>query len=80
MARGCQFASLALDAETPEQLPGLSQSTTLAHSLVLRAMMILASAEGFSITEAGRRVGASAQALGKWRLRFLDHGVEGGPA
>ncbi len=50
MARGCQFASLALDAETPEQLPGLSQSTTLAHNLVLRAMMILASAEGFSIT------------------------------
>jgi len=38
--------------------------------------MILASAEGVSSTEAGWRVGASPQAVGKWRRRFLELGGE----
>ncbi len=65
MPRGRQLAPLELDAETREQLTGLSQSTTLPHSLVLRAKMILASAEGISDTAVGRRDGASPQAVGK---------------
>ena len=77
MPRGRQLAPLELDAETREQLTGLSQSTTLPHSLVLRAKMILASAEGISDTAVGRRVGASPQAVGKWRRRFLQRGVDG---
>ena len=77
MPRGRQLAPLALDAETREQLTGLSQSTTLPHSVVLWAKMVLASAEGLSNTEVGRRVGASPQAVGKWRRRFLERGVEG---
>ena len=77
MPRGRQLAPLALDKETHEQLTGLSQSTTLPHSLVLRAKMILSSAEGLSNTEVGRRVGASGQAVGKWRRRFLELGLEG---
>ncbi len=36
MPRGRRHTPLALDAETREQLAGLSQSTTLPHSLVLR--------------------------------------------
>ena len=60
MLRECQLAPLALDEETRGQLTGLSQSTTLPHSLMLQAKMILASAEGISNTEAGRHVGAIA--------------------
>ena len=77
MPRGRQLAPLTLDPETRKQLTSLAQSTALPHSLVLRAKMILASAEGLSNTAVGRRVGASAQAVGKWRRRFLELGLEG---
>ena len=59
MPRGRQLAPLILDEETREQLLGLAKSTTLPHSVVLRAKMILASAEGRTNTEAGRRLATS---------------------
>ncbi len=68
---------LTLDEETRELLLGLSKSTTLPHRVVLRAKMILASAEGLTNTDTGRRVGASPQAVGKWRRRFLENGLSG---
>ena len=77
MPPGRQLAPLTLDQETHKQLTSLAQSTALPHSLVLRAKMILASAEGLSNTAVGHRVGASAQAVGKWRRRFLELGLEG---
>lgn len=77
MPPGRQLAPLTLDKETHNQLTGLAQSTTLPHSLVLRAKMILASAEGLSNTAVGQRLGASGQAVGKWRRRFLESGVQG---
>ena len=77
MPRGRQLAPLTFDEETREQLLGVSKSTTLPHRVVLRAKMILASAEGLTNTEAGRRVGASPQAVGKWRRRFLENGLSG---
>ena len=48
-----------LDEETRQQLQSLSRSTTQPHRIVLRAKTILASTEGISNTEAGRRVAAS---------------------
>ena len=77
MPRGRQLALLILDEETGEQLLGLSKSTTLPHSVVLRAKMILASGECLTNTGAGLRVGASPQAVGKWRRRFLQSGLSG---
>ena len=58
MPRGLQLTPLTFDQETHKQLTSLAQSTALPHSLVLRAKMILASAEGLSNTAVGRRVGA----------------------
>ena len=49
----------------------------LPHGLVLRARMILASAEGLTNRAVAERVGASPQAVGKWRRRFLERGVQG---
>lgn len=77
MPRGRQLAPLILDVKTREQLLGLSKSTTLPHSVVQRAKMILAGAEGLTNTEAALRVGASPQAVGKWRRRFLESGLSG---
>ena len=39
--------------------------------------MILASAEGLTNRAVAERVGASPQAVGKWRRRFLERGVQG---
>ena len=77
MPRGRQLAPLILDVETREQLLGVSKSTTLPHSVVLRVRTILASTEGLASTGAARRVGTSPQAVGKWRRCFLERGVSG---
>ena len=39
--------------------------------------MILASAEGITNAAVAHRVGASPQAVGKWRKRYLDGGIQG---
>ena len=49
----------------------------MPRALVVRARIILASAEGLTNAEVARRVGASPQAVGKWRRRFLAAGVQG---
>ena len=53
----------------------LAESTTLPHSLVLLAKMILPSAEAISRIEGVRCVSVSAQAPGKRRGRFLEGGT-----
>ena len=50
----------------------LAESTTLPHSLVLLAKMILPSADGISRIEVVRCVSVSVQAPGKRRGRFLE--------
>ncbi len=77
MPTGRQLAPLSLDARTRSALLSLSQASALPRSVALRAKMILVSAEGITNTEAGRRVGASPQAVGKWRRRFLERGPDG---
>ena len=60
-----------------DQLKGVADSTAMPYGVVLRARMILACAEGLTNAAVARRVGASPQAVGKWRRRFLDAGIEG---
>ena len=77
MRRGPKLAELTLSGEQQEQLEGVAASTSMPHGLVVRARMILACAEGLSNVAVAAKVGASPQAVGKWRRRFLEHGVEG---
>ena len=77
MPRGRQLAPLTLSTEQRDQLKGVAHSTTMPHALVLRARMILASAEGLTNAAVARRVGASPQAVSKWRGRFLAAGILG---
>lgn len=77
MPRGRKLMPLTLNQQQQQQLKGVADSTTMPHGVVLRARMILACAEGLTNAAVARRVGASPQAVGKWRRRFLDAGIEG---
>ena len=77
MPRGRPLPPLILDDDQRAQLQGVARSTSLPHGLVLRARMILGSAEGLTNRAVAERVGASPQAVGKWRRRFLERGVPG---
>ncbi len=50
---------------------------TRPHREVIRAKMILAAAGGESNTEIGKRFGFSREAVGRWRRRFCEHGLDG---
>ena len=60
-----------------DQLQGIANSATLPYALVLRARIILASAEGLTNAAVAQRVGVTPQTVGKWRRRFRAAGIEG---
>ena len=77
MARGRPLPPLALADGQREQLASISNSTSMPRGLVQRARIVLASAEGLSNKAVAGRVGVSEAAVGKWRRRLLEGGVEG---
>ena len=77
MPRGRKLPPVVLTDEQREHLNAVSQSTAMAHGLVQRARMVLACAEGLTNAAVAARLGASPSAVGKWRRRFLERGVEG---
>ena len=77
MPRGRPLAPLTLTNEQQDQLNGIAQSATLPYALVVRARMILASAEGLTNSAVARRCGVTQQTVGKWRRRFRAAGIEG---
>ena len=77
MPRGRKLMPLILDPQQQDQLEGVARSTTMPHGVVLRARMILACAEGLTNAAGAERVGASPQAVSKWRRRFLEAGIAG---
>ena len=77
MPRGRPLVPLTLTDEQEDQLNGIAQSATLPYALVVRARMILASAEGLTNSAVARRCGVTQQTVGKWRRRFRAAGIEG---
>ena len=77
MPRGRKLASLTLTDEQQNQLQGIAQSATLPYALVVRARIILASAEGLTNAAVAKRVGATPHTVGKWRRRFREAGIQG---
>ena len=77
MPPGRKLMPLTLNPQQQNQLEGVAHSTTMPYGVVLRARMILACAEGLTNAAISERVGASPQAVGKWRRRFLEAGIEG---
>jgi putative transposase len=66
---------LSDDERTP--LNSIARSRTLPHALVQRAQIVLASAEGETNKAIAERLGIHQITVGKWRRRYLDHGIEG---
>ena len=77
MPRGSKLASLTLTDEQQNQLQGIAQSATRPYALVVRARIILASAEGLTNVAVAKRVGVTPHTVGKWRRRFRAAGIEG---
>jgi transposase len=64
------------DAER-EELDRISRSHSAAHSLVRRAQIILASADGESNTAIAARLGVSVPTVCHWRKKWFDQGLVG---
>ena len=77
MPRGRQLPPLVLADDQREQLLALSQSTSMPYGLVQRARIILTCAEGLTNAAVAQRLDVSPSAVGKWRRRFLDRGIQG---
>ena len=77
MPRGRKLAPLVLGDEKCEQLLAWTRSTSMTQGLVLRAHIVLASAEGLTITAVAKRLGIALPTVGKWRSRFLTLGAQG---
>jgi putative transposase len=68
---------LILTSEQQEQLKGLVASRSLPAGLVIRARIILMSAEGESNLAIATRLQLSKATVGQWRRRFLKQGISG---
>lgn len=66
-----------LDEQQRRQLEAFAASRSLPHAQVLRAKIILQSADGRSNTQIAESLGLTRVTVGKWRTRFLERGVEG---
>jgi transposase len=77
MALGRPKAELILTSEQQEQLNAMAASRSLAAGLVMRARIILMSAEGQSNLTIATRLRLSQATVGQWRRRFLEQGITG---
>jgi putative transposase len=68
---------LHLSAEDRKQLKSLTSSRSLPHALVTRARIILMAADGIANTDIAKKVQLTASTVGKWRRRYLLHGIQG---
>jgi Winged helix-turn helix len=64
------------EAERAE-LKHLAACYTRPHREVQRAKLVLLAAEGKTNTEIGERLEMSRKAVGRWRKRFCEQGIEG---
>jgi len=77
MRHGRPRRPIVLPDEERQYLHGIANSRTLPHGLVIRARVVLMSADGLDNHVIGEKLSLSAQSVSKWRQRFLQHGIEG---
>lgn len=70
-------APLVLSGGDRVALEGMARSSSLPHRKVVQAKALLWAAEGVANNEIARRCGVDADAVRRWRSRFLEMGVEG---
>lgn len=69
--------AVSLKEEQRKQLESFAASRSLPHALVLRAEIVLLAATGAQTREISKKLRLSRQTVGKWRARFVQHGIEG---
>lgn len=74
---GTPAPEVVIDTRQREQLEGFARSRSLRHSLVVRAQLVLLSAEGLSNASIGRKLGLNGDTVGKWRKRYIEAGIDG---
>jgi transposase len=78
MARtGRPKAELIVTDDEREQLLRWSRRAKSSQALALRSRIVLACAEGEANTVVAARLGCRAHTVGKWRARFVAHGLDG---
>jgi transposase len=75
--KGRPKARLELDAEVRRDLERYARRRTVSQALALRARIVLACAEGKANKEVGKELGLTEHTIGKWRSRFVRHGIDG---
>ena len=77
MPRGRPIAPLSLGAEEKESLLKIANSHSLPFAIVQRAQIVLACSRGEPNSSVAQHLRLSAATVGKWRKRYLAHGIEG---
>ena len=77
MRSGRPKAALAVTPEQREELERLARRRTTAQAVALRARIILRCAEGGHNGEVAEALGITRQTVGRWRVRFINDGVDG---
>ncbi|MFM8524704.1 MAG: helix-turn-helix domain-containing protein, partial [Cyanobacteriota bacterium] len=71
------MSPLLLDEVEAQQVQALANSSSLPHSIVQRAQIVLACGAGETNTAIAKRMGLTGMTVGKWRKRYLEQGLEG---
>lgn len=77
MPRGRPMTPIILSEDEKQDLNTLANSRSLPHGIVQRARIVLACADGDSNAAIARRLRLNNATVGKWRQRYLDHGIAG---
>jgi transposase len=77
MRTGRPVARIELSAEIAGILEGYTQRRKTAQALALRARIVLGCAAGLSNKAVAAREQVTPQTVGKWRQRFVEHGLGG---
>jgi len=74
---GRPLASFEISAQDREQLQTWSKRPKTAQALAMRSRIVLLAGEGSCNTEIARMLLTTKQTVGKWRQRYIDHGLDG---
>jgi transposase len=77
MRTGRPVARIELSADVAGILEGYTQRRKTTQALALRAPIVLGCAAGLSNKAVAARERVTAQTVGKWRQRFVEHGLDG---
>ena len=77
MPRGRPKSKLTISQPVREQLEAWIRSPSLPQGLAVRSRIVLLAAQGTSNREIAVRLALSLKTVGKWRRRFLQHGMAG---